>query len=1049
MSQPKYWRGLEELELTPAFIEQAKKEFPTDISLEDALAGTSDDSLNVQSSRRNFLKLLGFGMTAATLAACAEGPVKKAIPYVVKPDDIIPGVPNYYASTAPNGIPVVVKTREGRPIKLEGNPDSPVTKGGLNAIGQATLLSLYDEERLRAPKVGANNSTWDKLDEGVTQKLTEIKAAGGKVRVLTGTVNSPSSVSVINSFLGQYTDGKHVAYDAVSYSAIAQAHALTHGKKAIPTYNLDQAKVIASFGADFLGAWLSPVEFSWKYMVGRDSKKEMSRHFQVESLMTITGAKADLRFPADASKMGIALLNLYNKVAKATGKGELPGVPAFNVAMNGLDKIATELVAHKGQSVVLCGVNDVSLQVLTNAINNMLGNYGAIVDLANHSTVKTGDDEALAALVKEMEAGEVDALIVSGVNPVYNTPYAEAFKKALKNLKLSVAIVDKSNETSELCQYSAASSHFLESWGDASLSANSYSLVQPTINRIFDTRQPEECFLRWMGLPVAYADFVKNTWQTSLFDGNGSFTAFWETNLRKGVFVKSGSTAAPSYSLSDDTLKTQATAAVGKPVSGMEMVAYEKIGIGDGTYANNPWLQEMPDPVSRATWDNYITLPVAFAKEQGLVQDDVVKITVNGAELYMPVVVQPGQALNTIGIAVGYGSNGGKVTKRANGEIISGTQVAGANVYTMLNGSGSAVSYLIGGAKVEKTGKTYPLALVQTFNTLYDPAKLKSFGSDYDRTDKIVDETTTAELKNGKYASKVEKRSELREHLVSLWDSHYDDPISKKKIHWKMVIDLNKCTGCGACVVSCQAENNIPVVGKKEVRTRREMHWMRIDRYYTGDPNDPDVIFQPMLCQHCDNAPCETVCPVLATIHSDEGMNQMSYNRCVGTRYCANNCPYKVRRFNWFNYYNDTQQFGDLYTHSELGRLVLNPDVTVRFRGVMEKCSFCVQRLQDGKLRAKIDGNSSYAKPEDGSIKTACQQSCPTGAISFGDFNDPNSEVSKLFREDRTFTALEEVKTLPNVKYMALVRNRSTEEHAAKRAMSGQNMTFTPEEKNS
>lgn len=1045
MNQPKYWRGLEELELTPEFIEQANKEFPTDISLEDALANTSDESLNVQSSRRGFLKMLGFGMTAATLAACAEGPTKKAIPWVVKPDDIIPGVPNWYASTA-NGLPVIVKTREGRPIKLEGNPDSPLTKGGLDAITHASLLNLYDEDRLRAPLAGTNSTTWDKIDEAVAQKLTAIRTSGGKVRVLTGTLNSPTALSLAGNFLGSVADGKHVAYDALSVSAIAKAHSLTHGKRAVPSYQFDKAKVIASFGADFLGTWINPVVYSSQYVQGRDSKGEMSRHFQFESIMTITGAKADLRFPVQPSQIGLALANLYNKVASKLGKGTLQGVTTFNVAMNGLDKAADDLVKHAGSALVVCGVNDVALQVITNALNNMLGAYGTTVDLVNHSNAKTGDDEALAALIREMEAGEVSALILSGVNPVYDSPYGEAFANALKKVSLSVAISHKANETTELCTYTGAASHYLESWGDAQQTASHYSLQQPTISKIFDTRQFEECLMRWMGVPGSYADFLKNYWQSNLT--TGEFTAFWNETLRKGITVRPA-TGTVSYTLSDADLQAQADKAKGKSAQGMELVAYAKVAIGDGTWANNPWLQEMPDPVSRATWDNYVTLPVTFAKEIGVLQDDVVKVTVNGKEVYLPVVVSPGQAQNTIGIALGYGSKGGKVTDRANGSVVNNKKVGGANAYALLTAGGEAVSYTTDGVKVEKTGDVYKLALVQTFNTLYDPAKLKIYGSAFDRTDKIVEETTTAELKNGVYAGRVEKREEIKSHLVNLWDSHYKDPETNRTIHWKMVIDLNKCTGCGACVVSCQAENNIPVVGKEEVRIRREMHWMRIDRYFAGDPNDPDVVFQPMLCQHCDNAPCETVCPVLATIHSDEGMNQMSYNRCVGTRYCANNCPYKVRRFNWFNYYNDKPKFGDLYTHSDLGRLVLNPDVTVRYRGVMEKCSFCVQRLQDAKLRAKLEAKSTFGKPADGDIKTACQQSCPTGAISFGDFNDPNSEVSRLYREDRGYHALEEVKTLPNVKYLALIRNRSEEEHKAKRPNTFESMTFTQEEKNS
>lgn len=494
--------------------------------------------------------------------------------------------------------------------------------------------------------------------------------------------------------------------------------------------------------------------------------------------------------------------------------------------------------------------------------------------------------------------------------------------------------------------------------------------------------------------------------------------------------------AAPLMTLEDvdiaaasDKLKAMANGAGGD----FEVVFYEKVGIGNGEQANNPWLQEMPDPISRVSWDNYVSVPYAFAKEQGLKNEDVVAVDVNGRVMNLPVYIQPGQAANTLGIALGYGrTKGGIVAAKANGEKVNGKQVGGGNVYPSTEMKDGAISYMRTGATVSKLGFTYPLALVQTFNTLYDPAKGKGiFKDDYDRTEEIVDETHLAAYTGAEYKEKIAEREAKKQHLVSLWDAHFEDPETARNIHWKMAIDLNKCTGCGACVVACNAENNVPVVGKNEVRTRREMHWMRIDRYYRGNPESPDVVFQPMLCQHCDNAPCETVCPVLATIHSNEGLNQMTYNRCIGTRYCANNCPYKVRRFNWFNYYNDNQ-FKDFYTHSKLGRLVLNPDVTVRYRGVMEKCSFCVQRLQESKLRAKVNAKSTNAKPEDGEVKVACQQSCPTGAIVFGDANDRESEIYKALRHQRSYVALEEVKTLPSVQYQALVRNRSNAEADAR-----------------
>jgi molybdopterin-containing oxidoreductase family iron-sulfur binding subunit len=719
------------------------------------------------------------------------------------------------------------------------------------------------------------------------------------------------------------------------------------------------------------------------------------------------------------------------------GRPAIPGVPAYEVAMNGIELAANELVAHAGKSLLITGTNDYACEVLAGAINAMLGNYGATLDAESPSMAYQGDDEALAALADEAASGKVAALLFLDANPVYNTPFGEKFRNGIAQAQLSLSFANKTDETSALCQYTCPDHHYLEAWGDAQQTAKHYSLVQPTINPIFKTRQAQDSLLRWSGAQQNYQSYLKAWWESNLYpqrqDAGQSFLAFWNETLRKGVFELLYTPAPSSLVLADAALLEIASglkARSGSPEGEtFDLVFFEKVSLRDGRHANSPWLQELPDPISKVSWDNYLSVPSVYALEQGLNNGDVVEVKMARGSVYMPVIVQPGQARNTLGIALGYGrTQGGKVAARGNGEMRGGRQIAGTNLFPFASLKEGAVSYMSSGVSIAKTGETYLLALSQTFNTLYDPAKGVQFGNDYDRTERIIEETTLSSYKNGEYADKVKERKDRKKHLVSLWDSHFEDPETSRNIHWKMAIDLNKCTGCGACVVACQSENNVPVVGKKEVANHRDMYWMRIDRYYSGTQENPDVVFQPMLCQHCDNAPCETVCPVLATVHSNEGLNQMIYPRCVGTRYCANNCPYKVRRFNWFNYWNDKDLFGDLYSHNDLGRLVLNPDVTVRFRGVMEKCSFCVQRLQDGKLRAKVNANSTFAKPEDGSIKTACQQSCPTGAIVFGDFNDPNSEVSRLFREDRSYVVIEDVKTLPNVQYMALVRNRDEKE---------------------
>ena len=734
--------------------------------------------------------------------------------------------------------------------------------------------------------------------------------------------------------------------------------------------------------------------------------------------------------PSSLRRLVPFLLNLYNKVARLAGQPSIPGVPDFNLAANVLDKIAKDLTSNNGKAVVVCGVNDVAIQELVNGINFMIGAYGNTVDIARPSYYKQGDDKAMASLAAELSS--VDALFFYDANPVYDSPHSAAFKQALANVKLSVSLANKADETSILCQYTAPDHHYLESWNDAMQVEGHYSLTQPAINPIYETRQAQDSFMKWGGISGSFSDRLKNVWQGKYnAEAGGTFRKFWEETLRKGIFTAEVTSDTPATFVGDIATAASALKNNSTSADAPELVLYEKVSIRDGKFANNPWLQEMPDPVTRATWDNYLLVSVQYANANGYKQNDEVNVTVGGQTLKLGVVVQPGQANNVFGIALGYGrSNGGRCAS-----VIKGSPDA----YPLVEVRDGNVRFDRTGVEVAKTGGTYEIASIQTFHTLFDPAKKEQFDEYYDRTEEIISETTFDEYNThpeevnehraGSYLNK-------RRHLITLWESHFKDKSSDRYIRWAMAIDLNKCTGCGACVVSCQAENNVPVVGKQEVMNRREMHWIRIDRYYSGSPENPNVVFQPMLCQHCDNAPCETVCPVLATIHSHEGLNQMTYNRCVGTRYCANNCPYKVRRFNWFNYVVG-DQFTDInpsHKTNPLGYLVLNPDVTVRFRGVMEKCTFCVQRLQDGKLKAKLRAGSSLnsdgssVKPIDGEIQTACQQACPTGAIVFGDLNDPESAVHKLYKENqRIYHALEEVKTLPSVAYMTKIRNRDEE----------------------
>ena len=1010
-SNKKYWKGLEELNNDPEFVEKNKHEFAEPIPIEDVL---SSGGLSSKTPRRDFLKALGFGVGAVTLAACQKVPVHKSIPYLIKPEEITPGVPNYYVSSY-EGHAILVKTREGRPIKVEGNPNDLLSKGGLNAQAQASVLDLYDYNRLKNPIRGGSDTTWEQLDGFIKNELTAIKAGGKKIKIVSSTIHSPSTLAVIADFIAAYPTAKHVTYDAVSYTGIIQANQNSFGKAVVPHYNFDKADVIVSFGADFLGTWLSPVEFQSQYVQNRNNKslqnKKMSRHIQFESGMSNTGSNADTRILIKPSEQGVALVNLYNEIAGTT----LPGTKALGNtnAAKAIKLAAAELKAAKGKALVVCGSNDVATQVLVNAINAQLGSYGTTIDLDNYSNQYKGNDAEFVEFVAEMGRGEVDAVFFLNTNPAYDYYNADAFKTALKKVRLSVSFSERNDETSSLCTVIAPNHYYLESWGDGNAIEGYYTVIQPTINPVYDTRQAEQSLLLWSDNAVKdYYTFVRNTWDKELQAKGGLASGLkgWEAVLQAG-FVKAAAKPAGTYSFSRDlngvaqTILNQS----GRTAAGdgkFELELYQNIAIRDGKRANNPWLQEMPEPVSKVTWDNFAAMSPTDMKKLGYVQGDIVTIEAHGYSVALPILLQPGQAQGTISVAVGYGRTMG-------GPVADGVGKNAFPFQTFLNGTFQGTST----ASLTKTGDSIIFAQTQTHHSIEGRS--------------VIRDTTFKEYKKDPSSSSGEERK--HKPYEDLWDA-YERPA----YDWVMAIDLNACTGCGACVVACNAENNVPVVGRDEVRRRREMHWIRIDRYYSfveegkeiteeqeiselKDLDNVQVVYQPMLCQHCDHAPCETVCPVLATVHSSEGINHMAYNRCVGTRYCANNCPFKVRRFNWFNYWNDARF--DNYLINEHTHLVLNPDVVTRFRGVMEKCSMCIQRIQAGKLNAKIEKRPL----KDGEVKMACQQTCPTNAIVFGNRNDPNSEVSKALKSERTYYVLEELNVQPGIGYQVKVRNTNTE----------------------
>jgi MoCo/4Fe-4S cofactor protein with predicted Tat translocation signal len=1042
-----YWRGTEELEKNPSFIKNAEKEFSRELPIDQFLGSKDLDATNT--SRRDFLKFMGFGITAATLAAC-ETPVVKSLPYVVKPDEVMPGIANYYASTYFDGVDfasVLVKTREGRPIHIEGNKHGHTTKGGVSARVNSSILSLYNKRRYTSPLKGGASADWASIDGEIKGLLENVKASGGNVRVLSSTMISPSSLALIDAMRAHLAPSAesegveapsatlgHVMYDAVSASGIITANGRTHGVAAVPNYKFDKAEVLVSFGADFLVNWLNPIGFSRDYAKLRNPEGTMSKHYQFETVLTTTGSNADVRGAIKPSEHGAAVAMLANAVANSLGVAGYGGAQTLIADDNNVEgKIkdaAAKLVAARGKSLVISDANDPNIQALVNGINEMLGNYGQTLDLTHTLNLRKGSDAEVAGLIAEMNAGAVDMLFIMDSDPVYTMPAAWGFADALTKVKTSVSFAEKPDFTSVLTQYVCPTHHFLESWNDANPCGNEVTFTQPTINPINNTRQWQDSFMTWMGMDGSYYDYVKARWDRAASisdDPSVIFASPWNKMVHDGVG------ALPAMEVTEDlagpTFAPDAVAAAASaltaPADGWEVSFYVKTGIGTGLNADNPWLQELPDPVTKVVWDQYVAMNPADMKSDAFQLNTMmgeqelagmVRVTVNGTAMELPAVAVPGQKRGTVGIALGYGKG------------YEGTRLIGQNAFAVLPVSNGFIRYNAP-ATVEKIEGTYNIASTQTQHTMMGR--------------KILNETSLGEFKgNGReHWNPVEMLSNAYGEKVAvdkldLWAEH-DIDLGHR---WGLSIDLNTCIGCGSCVTACHSENNVPVVGKDEVNRTRTMSWMRIDRYFSSDadpeihgdlnqekdydamevPSDyPEVGFMPVMCQHCNHAPCETVCPVAATTHSDEGYNQMTYNRCIGTRYCANNCPFKVRRFNWFNYVGDSK-FTDVNpAQDSLSRMVLNPDVVVRSRGVMEKCSLCVQRVQAGKLEAKKAGTPVM----DGSIQTACSASCPTNAITFGDINDKDSDVRAQAKNDRAYNLLEEIGVKPNIWYQTKVRN--------------------------
>ncbi len=995
----RYWLSLDHYAQDPEFLKKVDEEFGSSPLREDKEEGWA---------RREFMKLMGASLALST-ASCIRRPVQKIVPYAQQPEEVTNGVYNSYTTTISDGhetLGVLMRTREGRPLKVEGSPENPLQGGATTARSQAWLMSLYDPERLRGPQKNLFNEkrtnkdtvgvTWESADAAISEQLKK-----GDIALLTGSTSSPSLKSVIKDF-SQGFRANHYVWDPISYEDIQAGQKASYGEEGLPFYRLDKAKMIVSIDADFLGSWLMPATYNHQFLATRNDIKNMSQLVVFDSNYSLTGANADIRVKIKPSQQIDVVMAILNELSKlgADVNGDLKATFADYASVGdemGVDPelfkmIAKNLWDQRGKAVVLAGGPatqtewGTSLQVAVNYLNSLLNAEGNTIYSQAMGNL-AGGAQQLFALVKACGEGKVKTLIIHEANPFYALP-TQAWNDIFKSVEMIITTAPLMNEVAQHAHYVLPMSHAFESWGDSEPVNGLYFLHQPTIRDMYDTRGLGLSLMTWAFMAKVgperiqkaetYFEYVQAVWRDSIFSSQGkgrSFSQFWDDTLQTGFVGALPSSSGRGFNASalSDVKKI-------KGRSGLELVLYTTTAMGDGQNTNMSYLWEMPDPVTKIVWDNYASLSVNTAQKMDLHEGSVIDIKWMDQTLQLPVHIQPGLHNDVIAVALGFGRTmGGKIASHQ-----------GGNAYTLVKWQDTPV---ISGSSVEVSvvkGKKIELACTQGHHSMEGR--------------QIVVEATVAEYSKNPGAN-------IHRHKVwNFWPGH-----AYNGHKWAMAVDLNVCTGCSACVVACQSENNVPVVGKKYVLQGREMHWLRIDRYYTGTPENPETVFQPIMCQHCDNAPCETVCPVLATVHSDEGLNDMTYNRCVGTRYCSNNCPYKVRRFNWFNFRK---------VDEKPTQMAYNPDVTVRPRGVMEKCTFCVQRIKEGKLKAKLDGRTL----KDGDIKTACETACPGNGIVFGDMNDPESRVAKVFKsEPRAYALLEEWHAAPSVRYLSKIRNNGKE----------------------
>lgn len=1005
--RPNYWKSLNELAKNKEYEEYAGREFRKGASeLSDGL------------TRKSFLQLMGASVALAGFASCRR-PVEKLMPYSNSPEDIIPGEALYYASAVPfqdalTGL--VIKTTDGRPIKIEGNELHPASLGNTSIYQQAELLSMYDPDRSQTVRKDGEESSYTLFQSFCQQHF---KNTNQSIAFISAPNSSPTYNGLKKQALQKFPNAKWVTYAAFGEDNVFEGTRMALGQRLRPIPHFEEAKVMVSLDDDFMNpaANKNSVRNTATWVKTRklaSLESEISRLYVIESAHTLTGSNADSRLRLKSSEIPAFIYALAGKLSESVnGLGAFGGVNNKFSSHAWADEIAKDLLQNRGEAIVSVGDEHApEVHAAVAAINVALGNAGSTVTYHQVPHIDQQNNKAIFAdLVQQMKQGAIDTAVIVGVNPAFTAPADLAFEEALKNVGQVITLADYYDETSQLANWHVNKAHFLEAWMDGYSYAGVSSIIQPTISPLFEGKSPVE-FLNTVvnGQVVDGYDLVQKTWRNILPSGN--FKKSWETVLHDGLYkTEPFPQVIPAISTSLASSVSQAVNTT-DVAEGIELVIRPDSTLFDGRYANNAWLQELPDPMTKITWDNVAKISPATAKKLGVEKPelgraymDLLEITVDGRKVEIAAWIQPGHADDSITVTVGYGrKNVGKV---GNG--------IGVNTYPLRT---SKTLLFATNVAVKNTGKRYPVASTQDHHNMEgrDLIKYATIEEYREHSDFAhFYEDKPVEMPGQSYDDE-----EAKEGPLSIFNPLAQADYPDYEPQWGMAIDLNACTGCGVCTIACQAENNIPIVGKERVGNGREMHWIRTDRYYAGDVNNPAALHQPVPCMQCELAPCEQVCPVAATTHSDDGINQMTYNRCIGTRYCLNNCPYKVRRFNFFNY---SQEFLTGGEDPEIIQMAMNPEVTVRFRGVMEKCTYCVQRINKAKIETEIATDGATRKPADGTVQTACQQACPADAFAFGDLTDTESEVYKTKLSNRNYLLLAELNTRPRTSYLAKITN--------------------------